>query len=87
MDSRKLLGSLEKLLPKIEEWDKDWIPNWEDDTQEKFYVAYLPCANKCFISADRRHQRTFAIYMSKDTAEKVKGILDKLFEKGKPYGV
>ena len=79
MDSGKLLGSLDKLLPKIEEWDKDWHPDWSNDKQEKFYVMYLPGVNRCYITSDRRHQRAFAVYMSEATAKKVADIMNKKF--------
>lgn len=76
-----IFGSLEKLLPKIEEWDKNWTPDWTDDKQEKFYVNRIPIINKFYISADRKHQRAFAVYMSEDTAKKVRDIMNKLHDK------
>lgn len=67
-----LKGKIEKLAPFIQEQDSDWICNWEDETQEKFFVCLHHGANKCFVTADRTIQRIGAIYMSEDTAIKVK---------------
>lgn len=68
-------------MPKIEEWDKDWTPDWSDFMQEKWFVNYLQPINKFFLSSDRKYQRTFAIYMSEPTARKVMDILNKAYNK------
>ena len=60
----------------INEKDTDWVCDWEDDKQEKYYVVLHHGANTCFITADRTTQRIGAIYMSKDTAEFVKNKIN-----------
>ena len=64
-------GNLDRLIPMVDDLDKDWICNWEDETQPKYYVAVMHEVNKCFISADRTRQRVGAIYMSEATAKTV----------------
>ena len=70
-------GKLENLIPKIDELDKDWVCDWDDETQEKFYVIVHGKANTCFITSDRTNQRIGAIYMSSDTALYIKKMIDK----------
>ena len=74
-------GKIENLLPLVDTFDKDWIANWDDTKQEKYYLAILRTAKKCFITADRDHQRIGAIYMSKECALMLKPKLDKILEK------
>ena len=77
IERNAIRGKLENLIPKINELDKDWVCDWDDDTQEKFYVIVHGKANTCFITSDRTNQRIGAIYMSKSTAEYVKSMVDK----------
>lgn len=74
-------GKLENLIPKIDELDKDWVCDWEDETQEKFYVMIHGKANVCFITSDRLNQRVGAIYMSESTALYVKKMIDNKLKK------
>jgi len=76
-----IAGNVDKLIPLIEERDKDWIADWSNDKQVKYYLNIMPDVRKCFISGDRSHQRLGAIYMSKETAEYLKPIIDKSLER------
>lgn len=78
LESRNALrGKFETLLPMIEELDKDWIADWDDDKQEKFVVVLHHRANVCFVSADRDVQRIGCVYMSNETAVIIKDKINK----------
>ena len=81
IERNAIRGKLENLIPKINELDKDWVCDWDDETQEKFYVVVHGKANTCFITADRTNQRIGAIYMSSTTAQFVKQMIDKKLKK------
>ena len=81
MEERKAIrGKLENLIPMIDELDKDWVCDWDDDKQEKYYVSLMHNVNKCFITADRTRQRIGAIYMSEATAKTVCDKINKSLE-------
>lgn len=63
-----LFGKFENLIPLIEELDKDWIPDWTNDKEEKYFIILMHDVNVCFISADRTNQRVGQLYMQESTA-------------------
>jgi len=71
-----LRGKIEKLIPLINEKDKDWVCDWDNDKQEKFYVVLHHGANVCFLTADRTSQRIGAIYMSEETGNFIKDTIN-----------
>ena len=70
-------GKLENLIPTIDKLDEDWIADWSDETQEKYYVMLMCDINQCFITSDRTRQRIGAIYMSESTALYIKDKINK----------
>lgn len=70
-------GKLDKLVPMIDKMDINWVADWTDDTQEKYFVSLLHDVNVCFITADRTRQRIGAIYMSEKTAVYIKEQINK----------
>jgi len=76
-DRNAIKGKIEKLLPLIDELDKDWVADWNDETQEKYFVVLMHEVNVCFVSADRTRQRIGSIYMSESTAKIIKDKINK----------
>ena len=71
-----LIGNLEKLMPLIEKRDKDWVCDWTNIKQEKFYIARHE-SGLYYIASDRTTQTLGLVYMQEKTAEHILNLLSR----------
>lgn len=75
-DRRALIGNYEKLLQIINEKDKEWVCDWDNLKQEKFFITRHECG-LYYISSDRNSQKLGLIYMQESTAEHILNLISR----------
>lgn len=71
-----LIGKTDKLNTLIQEMDKNWICDWSDDTQKKFYIIRHECG-LFYIAFDRTTQILGLTYMQEKTAEHILNLFSR----------
>lgn len=67
---------LKAMYSWLEENDDGWKPDWKDEDQTKYYIFYNNSNNRYNIRTSYIVKNTLCVYMSKDNAHKLCGLLN-----------
>lgn len=75
-NAAKAVRSYARQLAWLAENEDGWIADWNDNSQEKYYISYNYVSNKNITKTIGLHKNLSTIYMSKQNAEKLCKLLN-----------